>query len=147
MISILNHSSDCWTEAQTEGPVLRIGDEWIILCKDSGTAEDIKDQLSKPINSNLESVDYTPGDTSKNPWHVGIGPHLIKAIRIEDYYGTEEINIHGNGLNSNDVKILEEGRFTYQFKEYEERHWHKRREYSHDDRFFNLVERFEIISG
>jgi len=149
MITLLNHCWDYPREIRTQGSVVWIDQEFILLCCTEDTAKDLARQLDKPIDDKLDEMAYRPGDTSKRPWKLDIGPYLQKAVQIGDYCNQDFITLSGKGLNGNDVAILEGAGFSYQFADGEELYenqWFKPREYSNEEKIDKLFNSLTYIA-
>ncbi len=149
MITLLNHCWDYPREIRTQGSVVWIDQEFILLCSTENTAKDLVRQLDKPIDDKLDGMAYHPGDTSKRPWKLDIGSHLLKSIHIGDYSNQDFMTVSGKGLNSDDVVILEDTGFSYQFADGEdiyENQWFKPREYSNEEKIDKLFNSLTYIA-
>ena len=149
MITLLNHCWDFPREIRTQGSVVWVDQEYLLLCCSENTAKDLARQLDKPIDDKLDEMAYRPGDTSKRPWKLDIGPYLQKAVQIGDYCNQDFITLSGKGLNGNDVAILEGAGFSYQFADGEELYenrWSKPKEYSNAEKIEELFNSLTYIS-
>ena len=149
MITLLNHCWDYSREIRTQGSVVWIDQEFILLCSTENTAKDLARQLDKPIDDKLDEIAYRTGDTSKQPWRLDIGSHLLKSIHIGDYSNQDFITVSGNGLNSDDVAILEDAGFSYRFADGEELYqnqWSKPKEYSDEEKIEELFNSLTYIA-
>lgn len=149
MITLHNHCWDYTREIRTQGSVVWIDQEFILLCCSEDTAKDLARQLDKPIDDKLDSMAYRPGDTSKQPWKLDIGSHLLKSIHIEDYSNQDFISISGKGLSSDDVAILEGAGFSYRFADGEDLYfnqWSKPKEYSDEEKIEELFNSLTYIA-
>ena len=149
MITLLNHCWDFKREIRTQGSVVWVDQEYLLLCCSENTAKDLARQLDKPIDDGLDEMPYRPGDTSKRPWRLDIGPYLLKAIHIGDYCNQDVITLSGKGLNSDDVAILEAAGFSYRFAdevEHYENQWSKPREYSIEEKINELFSSLSNIA-
>jgi hypothetical protein len=149
MITLLNHCWDYSRDIRTQGPVVWIDQEFILLCCTEDTAKDLARQLDKPIDDKLDGMAYHLGDTSKRPWKLDIGSHLLKSIRIGDYSNQDFISVSGKGLSSDDVAILEDAGFSYRFADGEdlyENQWSKPKEYSDQEKIEELFNSLTYIA-
>ncbi len=149
MITLLNHCWDYPREIRTQGSVVWIDQEFILLCCTEDTAKDLARQLDKPIDDKLDAMAYRPGDASKQPWKLDIGSHLLKSIHIEDYSNRDFISVSGKGLSLDDVAILEDAGFSYRFADGEdlyENQWSKPKEYSDEEKIEELFNSLTYIA-
>ncbi|MDE0821896.1 MAG: ankyrin repeat domain-containing protein, partial [Opitutales bacterium] len=149
MITLLNHCWDHSRDIRTQGSVVWIDQEFILLCCTEDTAKDLARQLDKPIDDKLDEMPYRPGDASKQPWKLDIGSHLLKSIHIEDYSNQDFISVSGKGLSSDDVAILEGVGFSYRFADGEDLYknqWSKPKEYSDEEKIGELFDSLTYIA-
>jgi len=149
MITLLNHCWDFKREIRTQGSVVWVDQEYLLLCNAEDTANDLARQLDKPMDAGLDEMSYRPDDTSKRPWRLDIGPYLLKAVHIGDYCNQDFITLSGKGLNLDDVAILEGAGFSYRFadgEEHYENQWSKPREYSNEEKIDELFSSLSNIA-
>ena len=149
MITLFNSCWDHSREIRTQGSVVWIDQEFILLCCTEDTAKDLARQLDKPIDDKLDAMAYRPGDASKQPWKLDIGSHLLKSIHIEDYCNQDFISVSGKGLSSDDVAILEDAGFSYRFADGEDLYknqWSKPKEYSDEEKIGELFDSLTYIA-